>query len=66
MSKIVKSSKDATVKERMAVIETLLTNHLHHHELYLCYVLLPLLVTGIVSAGGIVFVSAKLILAKVI
>lgn len=66
MSKILKSSKDSTVKERMAVIETLLTNHLHHHELYLCYVLLPLLVTGIVSAGGIVFVAAKLILAKVI
>jgi len=66
MSKVVKSSKYSTVKERMAVIETLLTNHLHHHEIYLCYVLLPLLVAGLISAGGTVFVAVKLLLAKVI
>ena len=60
------SAKDVTLKERMVAIETLLTNHLHHHEIYLCFVLLPLLVAGVISAGGVVFVAVKLILAKVI
>lgn len=55
-----------SIKEEVAVIKVLLTNHLHHHELYMCYVLLPCLVAALVSAGGIVFVAAKLILAKVI
>jgi hypothetical protein len=35
------SQKDITVKERLAIIETLVRNHLHHHEIYLIYVLIP-------------------------
>jgi len=66
MGKIVKSKANSSVKERMAVIETLLTNHLHHHELYMCYVLLPCLAAGLISAGGVIFLAAKLIFAKVI
>jgi hypothetical protein len=34
--------KDSTVKERLAVLETLMTNHLHHHDLYLKGVLIPI------------------------
>lgn len=59
-------AKDQTVKERLAVLETLMTNHLHHHEIYLVGVLLPCLVAALVSAGGIVFTIIKLIAAKVI
>jgi hypothetical protein len=59
-------SKDQTVKERMAVIETLLNNHLHHHEIYLSYVLLPILVGVILSTGGVIFMAVKLVMAKVI
>jgi hypothetical protein len=66
MGKIVKSKVGSSVKERMIVIETLLTNHLHHHELYMCYVLLPCLAAGLISAGGVIFMAVKLILAKVI
>jgi len=36
------SQKDSTVKERLAVIETLVRNHLHHHEIYLVGVLIPM------------------------
>jgi len=34
--------KDSTIKERIAVVETLLTNHLHHHEVYLKGVMIPI------------------------
>jgi len=66
IKKSLSSKKDATIKERMAVIETLLNNHLHHHEVYLTFVLLPLLVASLIGAGGVVFVAVKLVLAKVI
>ena len=38
------TNKDGTVKERLAVIETLLSNHLAHCELWL-KVYLPLIIT---------------------
>jgi len=36
------SKKDSTIKERLAILETLLTNHLHHHDIYLKGVLIPI------------------------
>jgi len=36
------SKKDGTIKERLAILETLLTNHLHHHDIYLKGVLIPI------------------------
>ena len=36
------SQKDSTIKERLAILETLLKNHLHHHEIYLVGVLIPM------------------------
>lgn len=36
------NQKDTTVKERLAILETLLKNHLHHHEIYLTGVLIPM------------------------
>jgi hypothetical protein len=35
------SKKDSTIKERLAVLETLMTNHLKHHDIYLKGVLIP-------------------------
>jgi len=36
------SKQDGTIKERLAILETLLTNHLHHHDIYLKGVLIPI------------------------
>jgi hypothetical protein len=36
------SKKDSTIKERLAVLETLMTNHLQHHNVYLKGVLIPI------------------------
>lgn len=36
------SKKESTIKERIAVIETLLNNHLKHHDIYLKGVLIPI------------------------
>ena len=55
-----------TLKERFAVIETLLTNHLHHHEIYLTCVLFPILVGVVLSLAGVGFMVVKLLAAKVI
>lgn len=60
------AKRDTTLKERLAVIETQLTNHLHHHEIYLTCVLLPILVGVILSTGGVIFMAVKLVIAKVI
>jgi len=59
-------AKESTLKERMAVIESLLTNHLHHHEVYLTCVLFPILVGVVLSTAGVIFMAVKLVIAKVI
>ena len=33
--------KNDTIKERIAVLETLMTNHLHHHDIYLKGIMIP-------------------------
>lgn len=34
--------KDPTIRERLARIETLLGNHLQHHDLYFRWVIIPI------------------------
>jgi hypothetical protein len=43
--------KDLTIKERLAILEELFTNHLHHHEFYLKVCMFPILI-GIVMLVG--------------
>lgn len=45
--------KADTIKERIAVLETLMTNHLHHHEIWLKGFIIPLLVLAIGNLAGV-------------
>jgi len=43
------NKKDLTIKERLAILETLMTNHLKHHEkhFYIMLALLPPILGGV-------------------
>lgn len=53
------SKKEVTLKERLVRVETLLTNHLHHHEIWFKCVIAPMAVGVFLST-----ISAMAILAK--
>jgi len=44
-----KSKKRFTIKERLIVIETLMNNHLKHHEMWMKFLLAPILVVVIAT-----------------
>jgi hypothetical protein len=51
-----------TVKERLAIIETLLTNHLEHHKTWLTMFIIPILVGVILNFLGTSYVIMQSVL----
>ena len=58
------SQPNKSILERLAVLETLMTNHLHHHEVWFKCVLLPVLVGVILNLLGFLWLAAKIVLEK--
>jgi hypothetical protein len=48
---------DITLRERIMKVEVLLTNHLHHHEIWITGIIIPLSVASVI---GIVTLIVKI------